>query len=140
LHLKIADGRLRSVAVRFGRVQRAENIGIIERREHESLRDMHAFIEEDAGDAAGDFRGDCGAAARGDVAAGVQQRGSIAADFLGGGHFDFRLAMSEAEPATRNEQASAQNCGEQAEGFALAAAAALAIADTQRAEIVFWSL
>jgi len=72
--------------------------------------------------------------------AGIQQRGAIAADFLSGRYFYFRLAMSEAEPATCDEQTSAQNRSEQAEGFALAAAAALAIADAQRAEIVFGSL
>ena len=35
--------------------------------------DVRAFVEKDAGDAAGDFGRDGGAAAGGDVAAGVQE-------------------------------------------------------------------
>src|ERR1700689_633671 len=101
---------------------------------------MHAFVEEDAGDAAGDFRGDSGATAWRYVTAGIEQSGPIAADFLRDGHFDYGLLMHEGEDGGGYDHDQAENRGEDAEGFACASAPALAFADAQRTEVMLWSL
>ena len=74
LHLEIGDGGFGGFVVGFGGVQRFADVGIVQRGQQLAFSDVRAFVEEDPGDPAGDFRGDGGAAARGDVAAGVQQR------------------------------------------------------------------
>jgi len=55
---------LRGVAVGFGRIEGALDIGVIERGEELPLRNARAFIEEYSGDAPGNLGSDGGATAR----------------------------------------------------------------------------
>src|ERR1700680_893398 len=74
LHFVIGDSGLGGEVIGFGGVQGLADVGIVEGGKQLACADVRAFVEEDAGDAAGDFCSDGGAAARGHVAASVQER------------------------------------------------------------------
>jgi hypothetical protein len=74
LDLVVSDGGLGGVAVGFGGIERALDVGIIQRGEELALGDARAFIEEYPGDPAGNLGGDGGATSRRDVAAGIEGR------------------------------------------------------------------
>ena len=73
LDFVVGNGGLAGIAVGLDGLEDAPGVCVIERGEQLALGDARAFIEKNAGDAAGDFGGDGGAAARRDVAAGVEQ-------------------------------------------------------------------
>jgi len=81
LYFEVGDGGLGGGIVGFGGVQRFAGVRVVQRGKQLAFTDVGAFVKEDAGDAAGDFRGDGGAAAGSDVAAGVEK--SFAAAVVG---------------------------------------------------------
>ena len=99
LHFEVGDLRARGIAVSDGGFEGALCVGIIERRKDLALLYVHAFIEEYAGDAPRNFRGDRGAAARRDVPAGVQQGRAAGRGFLRDGYFDDGLLIAKGQAA-----------------------------------------
>ncbi len=80
------------------------HVGIVQGGEELALGDARAFVEEDASDAAGDLGGDGGAAARSDVAAGVQKgfAATGARGLVGHGDFNDGLLIPEGVDAAGN--------------------------------------
>src|SRR5260370_15477713 len=70
----VGNSRLSSVAVGFGGIEGALNVGIIEGGQQLALGDPRAFIEENPGDAAGNLGSNGGPPAWRNVPAGIQQR------------------------------------------------------------------
>jgi hypothetical protein len=62
---------MRGVAIGLSGIESASNVGIIERGKELAFLYASALVEKHAGDAASDFSGDGGAAARRDVTAGI---------------------------------------------------------------------
>jgi hypothetical protein len=100
--------------------------------------DASAFIEKDADDATGDFGGDRGAAARSDIAAGVQQGFATAGSdrFMHGGNFHDRLLVPKGINAAGNSGEDNQPAKENGENFADFTALALPFVYAQGAEIM----
>ena len=74
LHLQVSDGSFRGIPVRLGGVKRLLHVRIVQRCQKLAFLYVVSFVEENAGHAAGDFRGHRCPAPRRDVAAGVQRR------------------------------------------------------------------
>ncbi len=138
LHLVIRDGGLRGVAIGFRRIERAFDVGIIEGSKELALRHASAFIEEDAGDAAGNLGGDGGTAARGDVAAGIQQRlESASVGFGGSSNLDHGLLVAEREGCSNDARKDDDRDRGVEDAFAHLRLAPLSIVDAQRAKVRF---
>src|ERR1700686_2601897 len=73
LHLVVKNGGFGRFVVGPGCFECFANVGVVEGGEKLTLGYARAFIEENARDTACDFRGDGGAAPRGNVTAGVEQ-------------------------------------------------------------------
>ncbi len=97
LHLVIRNLRSRGIAVRDGGIERALHVGIIQRREDLALFHVHAFVEEDARDAPGNFCCHRRATARGDVAAGIQQGRATCHGFLNRNYLHDRLLVAKSK-------------------------------------------
>ena len=74
LHFVIGDCGFGSLVVGLGGIQCFARVRVVKSRQQLPFIDMRTLVEEYAGHTAGDFRGDGGAAARRNVAAGVEQR------------------------------------------------------------------
>ena len=114
------------------------HVGVVERGEELAFLHDGAFVEKDAGDAAGDFRGDGGAAARGDVAAGIQKgfAASGTDGFVDGGDFDDGLLIPERVDTTGDAGENYEDAEENRESLPEFAAFALTFVDAQGSEIM----
>src|SRR6201984_3592801 len=103
--------------------------------------DVRAFVEKNPGDAAGDFGGNRGAAAGGDVAAGVQE--SLAASRRGGGNGrDLDYWLSQTEGVSEDHDAGQEKHGDGGEDDTLngTGVPALALGYVQGAEVMLWGI
>ena len=103
--------------------------------------DVRAFIEKDTGDAAGDFGGDGGAPARGDIAAGVQE--SLAADRIACcGCSEDRCGLSQRKGISEHHDAGQEKDGDGGEDDPITRTAlpAVALGYMQGAEIMLWGI
>ena len=99
LDLEVLNGGLRGVAIGFGGVQAAKGVGIVELGEQLAFFHASTFIKVDAGDAAGNFGGDSGAAARRNVTAGIENASRSIGRLDGSGDFHFGLSIAKGEEA-----------------------------------------
>src|ERR1700730_2177591 len=134
LHLVIKNGGFGRFVVGLGGFERLANIGVVECGEKLALGYVRALVEENARDTAGDFRGDGGAAARGDVTAGVEQ--SFAATVIRGLLYERdlhdRLLIPEAEDGARNAAKYDEQSKEDSKALAPTAAGAVTVINAQR--------
>ena len=130
------DSGLGGVAVGFGRIERALDVGIVQGGQELVFGDARTFIEEHAGDAAGNLRGDGGAAAGRDVAAGIQERLTTAGiRFCGSGDLDHRLLIAEGESRGDDDGEDQHRDARDQHAFAHLRLAALAILNAQRTKV-----
>src|ERR1700682_2143309 len=140
LHLVIGDCGLSGEVVGLGGVQGFANVGIVEGCEQLACADVRAFVEEDAGDAAGDFGGDGGAAARGHVAASIQERFAApeaGCRLLGHGDFDHWLLIPKGVDAAGKTGDDDEQAGEEREALSPTTAGAATVVNAQGAEVVY---
>src|SRR4029077_13679998 len=139
LHFEIGDGGLGGFVVGSGGVQGLAGVRIVQGGEQLVFGDVGAFVEEHASDTAGDFRGDGGAAARRDVAAGVEQ--SFAAAVVGGflHHHDFhgRFLIPESENGSGKAGQDHEQAEEDSQALPPTTTGAVNVVDAQRTEIVY---
>src|SRR5262249_31752506 len=86
------------------RVERFFGVGIVEGGEELALLDASALVEKHTGNAAGNFRSDGSAAARGDIAAGIEQGFATtgAGGLVHGGHLNDGLGLPKSENGARD--------------------------------------
>src|SRR2546427_398474 len=138
LHFIVGNGSFGGVAVGFGRIERPLDVRIIQCGEQLALGHPRAFIEENPGDAAGNLGGDGGAAAGGDVAAGIQQRLASARIGLRGSRYLHHWLLTTQRIGARD---NAREDEDRDRGIENALAhlrlAPLPIVDAQRAKVRF---
>ena len=138
LNLIVGDGGLGGVAVGFGGIEGALDVGIIERGEELPLRNACAFVEEYPGDAAGNLGSDGRAASRRDVAAGIQGSLSAACFGLRGcGNLHHRLLTAESVGGNDYTRENEDRYGGENDPLASSSLAPLAIVDAERSEVRF---
>ena len=139
LNLEVGNGGFGGVAVGLGGIQGFLHVGVVEGGEKLTLLDAGAFVEENAGDPAGNFGRNGGPAARRDVARGVEQSlaAAGASGFVDRGDFDDRLLLPESVGSGGNAAQDHQKAKKDGQALADFAAFALALVNAQRGEIVF---
>src|ERR1700675_695145 len=143
LHFIIGDSGLSSEVVGLGGIQGSADVGIVEGGEQLAGVDVRTFIEENTGDTAGDFGGDGGAAARGDVAAGVQQRFAAAeagCRLLCHGYFHDGLLVPEGIDAAGETGDDDEQPEENRQALSPTAAGAVTVVNAQGTEVVYWGV
>ena len=94
-HFAFGNLPLRRFELRAIQPQRRLQGGVVQPGEHLAFADRHAFLDVDLDHLAGDLRRHRGAAARRDVARGVEHRGLRAGGTLGDGRdFDFNRPLA----------------------------------------------
>ncbi len=130
LNLVVGDGGLGGIAVGFGGIESALDVGIVKPGEELALGDAGAFVEKDAGDAAGNLGGDSSAAAGRYVAAGIQQRLAAARlGFRGAGDLHHGLLTTQRIGARDDPSKDEHGYGRIHDPLAHARALALAFAN-----------
>jgi hypothetical protein len=137
LHFEVGDLRARGIAIGDGGFKRALHIGIIECREDLAFFNVHAFVEEHAGYAPGDFRSDRRAAPRRDVPAGVQQGRAASRGFLRDGNFDDRLLVAIGQRGSGDQCEDYYDGRDNTPALAAFFGLALGLIDAQRTQIRF---
>ncbi len=102
---------------------------------------MRAFVEENAGHTAGNFRGNRGAPPWCDVAAGVEQSfpAAVVGCFLYNRDFHYRFLVPESEDGSGKTPKHDEQAEEDSQALAPRASRAMMIVNAQRAEIVYGS-
>jgi len=129
----LGDRGLSRILVGLGGGKSLLHIGIVERCEELVFLHDGAFVEKHAGDAASDFSGDGRTAARGDVAACIQQGFAAAgADrFVGRGYRDNGLAVPESVDSAADACEDHEATKEDSQSLADLAAVTLSVMDAQ---------